>query len=161
MATNRQTETTLDKERMLTLADSIEASEYKRNCDWGPLDEDGDEPDPCGLNVPAFDMSDFFHKHCGAPTNIAARAATMFTREYDDLGESWSEYLGDYWYAAELAETALGLSEKQATDLFAVNEDSADPQADEGEPGFISPKRAAAVLRHLAETGEVDWTIQE
>ena len=29
-----------------------------------------------------------------------------------------------------------------------------------GETGYISSKRAAAVLRHLAETGEVDWSIQ-
>ena len=37
----------------------------------------------------------------------------------------------------------------------------ADCDADRDDPGFISPARAAAVLRHYGETGKIDWRIYE
>lgn len=48
----------------------------------------------------------------------------------------------------------LGLSRAMSYDLFEPRESYPDPYTS-------TPRRAAAVLRHLAATGEVDWSIPE
>lgn len=79
---------------------------------------------------------------CGLPQCIAGHALDL-SGDWDWRVERWNEdkYLAQYW---------LGLSDVQADALFA------------GEPvgmGWTEPSvdDAASTLRHLAETGEVDW----
>lgn len=53
----------------------------------------------------------------------------------------------------------LGLSEDQAIELFSPGGEHADfTITTDSDPRFISPARAAAQLRRVAETGEVDWS---
>lgn len=84
-------------------------------------------------------MSEVLH-NCGTPCCIAGWACA----EKIEAGESIASH---YVTAA----VSLGLSLSKATSLF--------------EPPFhldwdsISPAHAAAVLRNLADTGEVDWSV--
>ena len=60
--------------------------------------------------------------------------------------------------------TYLGLTDKQAEDLFTpefkgVDDKPAVWSALPGEFGYIPAPRAAAVLRHLADTKNVDWNV--
>lgn len=88
-----------------------------------------------------FAMNVFFHT-CGTPACIAG----------------WADYLsGAEWYGdartdevEERAAEWLDLESDQAYSLFwAGNLDLR----------LITPKQAAAVLRHLAVTGNVDWSV--
>lgn len=49
----------------------------------------------------------------------------------------------------------LGLSELEARELFTPS--GCDPVTDRGYIACQDPRQGAAVLRHLAATGEVDW----
>ena len=59
------------------------------------------------------------------------------------------------------AQSILKLDPYAAQVLFAPCNHSASVAAEPGEYNFVSPQKAAAVLRSLAETGEVNWTIDE
>ena len=96
-----------------------------------------------------FNMSDTFHEPCGAPSDIAAHAAATFAH----ADESWTVE-----EANAAARKALGLNREQADELFAPDDVIANCHSPKGARGFISPQRAAAVLRRFAETGVVDWS---
>ena len=53
----------------------------------------------------------------------------------------------------------LGLKDGQYADIYAPNDRYAWWDARPGTPRHIKPKRAAMMLRHLAETGRVDWSV--
>ena len=54
----------------------------------------------------------------------------------------------------------LGITVTQAEELTCpADNNSADYRAPPGYWSYISKARAVAVLRHLADTGKVDWTI--
>jgi len=85
-----------------------------------------------------FNMSEW---HCGTVGCIAGWTQHLFgtgTPNYDSGIE-----------AAKL----LGLHDRAATDLFIPGK-AIFCTLDE-----VKPRQAAAVLRHLAETGKVDWSI--
>lgn len=89
-----------------------------------------------------FNMEDFTHP-CGTPACIAGWAAFMFDKEFEP-GKTTMKY-------SEHAGMLLGLDYRKAADLFLLT------------PGIgleeITPAHAATTLRHLAETGDVEWVI--
>ena len=92
----------------------------------------------------------FKHQDCDTPACIAGHAVTHFpSNEADDVfGENFG------------ARKILGLSSFQANALFAPLKSYASfAETDPSDESYISAKRAANVLMHLAETGEVDWRI--
>jgi hypothetical protein len=100
------------------------------------------------LNAPTgFCMTNWTH-NCGTPACIAGWA--NFVQDDGDL------YLGDISAAARW----LGITRSQAGELFAPDENL----CEEDGPLFlwsdITPTHAAAVLRHLADTGCVDWSVE-
>ena len=89
------------------------------------------------LEPKEYDQSCFVHD-CGTPACIAGHAI--------DLAGQWS-YNAAVWDAVEW----LGLDNDQGHALFdpiPLSPDDKDPTTQD----------AAATLRHLAETGEVDWS---
>lgn len=76
-------------------------------------------------------------------------------------GAAPGDYLGSLDFSGpEAAEAYLGLTDEQEQLLFYPSEDEAwCAQCDPLEPDFISRTRAIATLRHLAETGEVNWNV--
>ena len=95
-----------------------------------------------------FAMNCFFHT-CGTPACIAG----------------WADFLanGDEWVASDTLESRsqnvegramewLGMSSSQRYELFWGGTKIADLAK-------VTPTHAAAVLRHLAATGDVDWFI--
>lgn len=83
-----------------------------------------------------FNMSDYTHD-CGTPCCIAGWAEINVSKDGRapfDRGQEW-----------------LGLTIGQAEELFYVDSDL--------ELEDITPSHAAAVLRHLADHGVVDWTV--
>ena len=122
----------MNKKRILELADKI---------DGLPLPNDPE------TYKSSFDMGVVSHR-CGSPSCIAGQALHMF----DDIGKPDG-------YRMMAACECLGLEPDAGNALFAPNNDYACFDARIGEPGFVTPKHAAAVLRNLAETGEVDWTV--
>ncbi|RUU80484.1 hypothetical protein [Mesorhizobium sp. M7A.F.Ca.MR.362.00.0.0] len=76
--------------------------------------------------------------HCGTVGCIAGWAAHVFGGQMVD--PAWTGRL------------VLGLDSDLADDLFT-------PPYDYGKYDKITPKDAAKVLRNLAETGEVDWSL--
>lgn len=53
----------------------------------------------------------------------------------------------------------LGLAGDLAYELFMPMHEFADFAAYHGGKGWIAPEHAARVLRHLADTGEIDWSL--
>ncbi len=62
-------------------------------------------------------------------------------------------------FPKKLAEDALGLTHEQSKALFFAVDGTGNRVISDEEFGSITPSQAAAVLRHLAATGEVDWSI--
>jgi hypothetical protein len=122
----------MNKERILALADLIEKQEHT------------------GLDSKSgFNMGDFTH-YCGTPACIAGWAIAMklgdlscdVDKEIFISGKSYSSLAGEF----------LGIGEELHVELFFSS--PGEIPLDE-----VSPQIAASVLRHLAETGEVDWSI--
>ncbi|MBB3411264.1 hypothetical protein FHT87_005217 [Rhizobium sp. BK316] len=92
-----------------------------------------------------FTMTAITHD-CGTPACIAGWAA------WEALGRP----------SGHLYDVACDL-EGEATDYLGINPMKADllfyPPEEVGLYQEITPSQAAATLRHLAETGEVDWTV--
>lgn len=122
--------TTLQIDRIRQLADIIQAQPHT------PITAES-----------GFNMCNWTHT-CGTPACIAGWA--NFVRTDDD-----GTFLGDMSAAAMW----LGITKSQAEELFAPDEDF----EEEDGPLFlwseITPTHAAAVLRHLADTGRVDWSV--
>lgn len=85
-----------------------------------------------------FNMEDFTHP-CGTPSCIAGWAVFQ-------AGGLEKDYHANSKVAAEI----LGLEHRQAEDLFFAWRSKIGLEE-------ITPFHAAATLRHLAETGDVDW----
>lgn len=118
----------LRKERLLALAKVIEQ-----------------QPHVIGPAPGGFSMAAFFHP-CGAPSDIAGFAALLSCKGVlpPDFASGWD--------AMKLARDYLGLDAYEAEILFRPNERVI------GETWLtITPAQAAQTLRHLAETGSVDW----
>ena len=124
----------LQTETINRLADRIEACEEVEFYDATP-----------GMG-PAFNMSSVVYE-CGAPACLIGHSDAMHGRSYGDRGRN-----------ANLA-VDLGITEEQADELCAPERDHADYCVNPGDPGYITKEHAAAVLRHLAGTGMVDWKI--
>lgn len=83
-----------------------------------------------------FSMQDYTHR-CGTPSCIAGWANSVF--EAVDLN------------SGEVAAVILGLDFEQESSLFYPSGYS--------EASKHTPAQAARTLRHLAATGEVDWSL--
>lgn len=86
-----------------------------------------------------FSMASYQH-HCGTPACLAGWTVHTFCDGLDGL---------DNGLIRALARDRLGLSDGVADDLFIYTD---------GLPlDAITPPHAAFTLRHLADSGEVDW----
>ena len=86
---------------------------------------------------PGFNMG-FSHYGCQTPACLAGWARVEF-------GASPIE--------------ALNLTEREFWALAAPENKYADYTARPGDQGFITSQHAAAVLRHAANTGKIDWSV--
>lgn len=91
--------------------------------------------DPSGFNM------EYWQHTCGTPSCIAGWAVHMSGKDIN-VGT----VMGD-------AQRWLGLNDVIGDSLFMAN------GLRSGKRWFIQPAYAAAVLRHLAATGDVDWFI--
>ena len=89
-----------------------------------------------------FDMRREFHE-CGSPACIEGYARKLFRCP---LGEDLLP--------------VLGITPSQAIELFMPGNCHASFLASPGNPLWVTPQHAAAVLRHLARTGKVDWSVR-
>lgn len=120
----------MNKERILELAAVIEAQPY--------------DPENKGRG---FNMSLYMHS-CGTPSCIAGYALAL---QYGDFSESLRHNVGgNYFFHAY---NFLDLDRDIAHKLFEPHEFM--PSEDWPK---ITPQEAAGVLRHLAETGSIDWS---
>lgn len=94
-----------------------------------------------------YDQRTWFHT-CGTPACIAGHAAMLFAA--DKLLQM------GHMKCPDIAQNELGLSWIKSQRLF-----DGSPLGFTEDEGFIkvSSAHAVKVLRHLAETGEVDWSI--
>lgn len=91
-----------------------------------------------------FNMDQYVKKtECGTAACIAGTAAFMA-----------DPHNAVEWTASEIARGWLGLDREQATLLF-LPHDYKGPSW-----SSITPRRAVAVLRHFAETGEIKWNMK-
>ena len=132
----------MNRENVLKLADVVERSE-------------------------TFDMIVYWQvrphdaRRCGTPACIAGHAAALFFEEH---GRYVQRHPDGGIYASHTEQTAalfLGINgdRGQQIELFCPRYEDASCDAFPSEPGWISADRAAAVLRHFAETGEIDWSV--
>lgn len=56
--------------------------------------------------------------------------------------------------------TFLGTNEEAANLLFMPNNQHANWIASPGEPRYVTRPHAVAVLRHMADTGKIDWSVK-
>lgn len=102
---------------------------------------------------PSYDQTMYFHLDtmgtCKTPSCIAGHACVLFDDKthwfYDDPSS----------YAAHL----LDLTASQAKELFQAHPYANNPAYAFGEFPKATREEAAKVLRHLAITGVVDWSI--
>lgn len=95
-----------------------------------------------------FTMEQYVHD-CGTAACIAGHSVSSRTRARASNGPATN--------LEKEARIALGLDDVRAWELFHPNHSYADWWVSEGMTGWISPPHAAACLRKLAATGEVDW----
>ncbi len=127
-------EMTINVENILKVADAIEARAFA---------------DALGFNMGTFkdpandELADTGEQHCGSVACIAGWAEAVRTNS--------TSFVNDGFVGERSAEW-LGLDDDQTSDLFygVVTWDD-----------FIktTPQQAVAVLRHLAATGVVDWSV--
>jgi hypothetical protein len=133
--------------RMLEIADKIEK-----------LDKSG------------FDLSRWYHPNCGTPACIAGHAIweKYRTRGYSqDVCETWLHNASHASEAADYFEidtdTAVQLFMPLASDLFpdGIFDKPAELYLfpDDYARSHVTGKWAAATLRHLVRTGEVNWQV--
>lgn len=128
----------MNKKRLLHLANLIEAAPHDL-----ARDVDGN----------GFDMSVWNMDHnCGTTACIAGWAVLTFGAELSSAQST-----------AEYARALLGLSRDVAAELFMPVHPDNDDREDHDDPEFvqldydtITPSMAAAQLRNVAETGQVD-----
>ena len=124
----------MNKRNVLLLADHIEGLE-----DTELKDDQG------------FCMQGFVHE-CETPACIAGWARHLAGASLSDIGTGGG--------AVEHARLWLGLSaHPDSNDLFVPQSEDADWRAGPDDKGYITAKRAARTLRHLAYAGKVDWSV--
>ena len=96
-----------------------------------------------------FAMSDFFHT-CGSPSCIAGWASHLFMSD---------EQCPDFYSTDDVLADVLDIKISEAIYLSCPENDWANAFALVGEPGHVTPAHAAAVLRHLADTGKLNWYV--
>lgn len=122
----------MHKDRILKLADTIEKCESRE-----ALLADFDKPD-----IPGFSMRRAWYD-CDSPSCIIGWTYQMF---------------GDGKKDAETAKL-LGIPRRKSISLTMPSNRHAHWCARPGQYNYVTPEHAAAVLRNLAETGEVDWRV--
>ena len=80
------------------------------------------------------------HHECGAPACL----------------QGWAKVLSGDASTMQF----LDLTDSQSSELYLPSHPYAYWHAYPGEPGHVSSKHAAAVLRHAAETDEIDWSVR-
>ena len=139
----------MNVKRILALADTIEELPDFHSTGIGLPNVTGQD---------SFRMDRFRHE-CGAPACMAGWAIYLWGEEDGDRGLIPTPYL-------IRAGRILGLmTDDRPWRLFEPHDSpciqrdhDAHWSADPTSPAYISNKRAAAQLRHLAKTGEVDWS---
>lgn len=128
----------MNKERILKLADVVEQQESQNLY----------EAIFNGFDMRAFVTSSKNEKgyYCTAPACIAGWAVYTFALER--FGGAIGHITG---------REVLGLTNQQALDLFSPTSPRSNYLAKPGARDYIKPKQAAAVLRHFAFTGKIDW----
>lgn len=137
----------MNKERLLELADLLESEKVVGHFDMDYFFKS------YNLSVPT-------HTHklgaaealnvCGTVACIAGWAVAAFNPKLQGFQIDYEQIAADL----------LGLRYEQADRLFTPsdNGDDCDPEDEDRSPYAASAKQAAKVVRHLAETGEVDWS---
>ena len=124
------------KDRILQLADTIEKCQDRAST-------------KIDTKSPGFTMQQVrFHDSCESPACIGG----------------WTEYLfggGERFgpYSVGMM-TARILGIDNGAELVMPRHEHAHWRAKRGERGYIKARHAAAVLRNLAKTGEIDWTVR-
>ena len=90
-----------------------------------------------------FCMREYFHDNCMTPCCIYGWADYLAAKEDNDVYE---------WMGIDSTWPYLG-------DLFKPTHTDAHYMDLPGDSGYITAKHAARTLRHLAETGKVNWKI--
>ena len=124
----------LQTETINRLADRIEQCR--------DVDIDDHEPD----DGRAFTMRSETY-NCGSPACILGHQRDMAGKGKQSESMEWAGFAAD-----------LGITHEQARDLCGPVGKEAHYQAKPGWSTHITARRAVAVLRHLRDTGEVDWT---
>ena len=93
------------------------------------------------LDPSEYDQSQLEHPRCGTPACIAGHAVW--------LAGWWGRLPTGFGAQIDFAKDWLGLSQAERYALFSAHPDGLDDPP--------TAQDAAATLRHLAETGEVDW----
>ena len=97
---------------------------------------------------PAFTMLRSSYD-CGSPACLLGHAHDMLRKTTLSIAK--------YYYTTFA--TDLGITRDQAIELYAPNNDFACFLVGSWNCRWITKHHAVAVLRHLANTGEVDWSI--
>ena len=97
---------------------------------------------------PAFTMLQASYS-CGSPACILGHAHGMLHKTTTSIAK--------YYYRTFAAD--LGIHADKALELYAPINEFASFLAGPSNPRWITKAHAVAVLRHLADTGEVDWRI--
>lgn len=97
-----------------------------------------------------FTMGEIYHS-CGTPACIFGHIVSAEEFAADKEADGWA---ADPW---RLGAQRLGISSRQAYQLFEPVESCVHWSACRGSPLRITNAHAAACLRKLAATGEVDW----
>jgi hypothetical protein len=120
-----------NKDRLMQLADIVEAA---------PEVTYNDDIESLG----GFSMSQYFH-NCGTPSCIAGHTIAAFAPHFDQKTDD----------PRHVASYLLGISEAEGRKLFVPG--GWDTIPDEIYPYGSTGPQAAKVIRHFAETGEIDW----
>ena len=119
------------KDRIRQLAEVIEKCEDNYN---RPVDDEKDS---------SFTMRLVWYD-CGTPACISGWTRTLF---------------GDGIHGSDIDSELLGISSATGQRLFLPFEGGVYWAEPPDSPRYITAKHAAAVLRNLADTGELDWTV--
>ncbi|MBO9589572.1 hypothetical protein [Devosia sp.] len=131
----------MNAENILRVADAIEQHAIK--------DLGFNMAGYCDRTTP--DAPDHTGHHCGTTACIAGWAIAI---EHQLTGESLLEEITRRPVVSDAAASFLGIDGHQASDLFFAG---SHPEHSDNWPA-ISAEAAVRTLRHLAATGEVDWT---
>lgn len=124
----------INVENILRVADAIEQHSIPDlGFNMGVFRSKADPTDPSGVDLTGH--------NCGTVACIAGWAEAVYVREGGDP----DRYRSSSWY--------FGIEDDRTSERLIT------PPGWRTNPSQFTPERAVAVLRHLAATGEVDWTI--